>query len=41
MRWNWQQPDWPDFRWDEKTIEKVEAAFFAERGNSGWVGKTS
>jgi Fic family protein len=32
MHWNWQQPDWPDFRWDEKTIEKAEAAFLRGAG---------
>jgi Fic family protein len=32
MRWNWQQPDWPDFRWDEKTFVKAEAAFLRGAG---------
>jgi Fic family protein len=32
MHWNWQQPDWPDFRWDEKTIERAEAAFLRGAG---------
>src|SRR6201996_4848556 len=32
MSWNWQQPDWPDFRWNEKTFEKAEAAFLRGAG---------
>jgi Fic family protein len=32
MRWNWQQPDWPDFRWDEKIFAKAEAAFLRGAG---------
>ena len=32
MPWNWQQPDWPDFRWNEKTFEKAEAAFLRGAG---------
>jgi hypothetical protein len=27
MRWNWQQADWPTFRWEEKVFVKAEAAF--------------
>jgi len=32
MRWNWQQPDWPNFRWDEKALAKAEAAFLRGAG---------
>jgi Fic family protein len=32
MRWNWQQPDWPDFRWDERTLVNAEAAFLRGAG---------
>jgi Fic family protein len=32
MRWNWQQADWPDFRWDEKIFVKAEAAFLRGAG---------
>jgi Fic family protein len=32
MRWNWQQPDWPNFRWDEKVLAKAEAAFLRGAG---------
>ena len=32
MRWNWQQSDWPDFRWDEKIFAKAEAAFLQGAG---------
>lgn len=32
MRWNWQQTDWPDFRWDGRTLAKAEAAFLRGAG---------
>jgi Fic family protein len=32
MRWNWQQPDWPEFRWDDRTLAKAEAAFLRGAG---------
>ena len=32
MRWNWQQSDWPEFRWDEKIFVKAEAAFLQGAG---------
>jgi Fic family protein len=32
MHWNWQQSDWPDFRWNEKTFAKAEAAFLRGAG---------
>ena len=24
MKWNWQQPDWPRFRWSAKHLAKAE-----------------
>ncbi len=35
MIWNWQQPDWPNFRWDETLFRKAEEEFL--RG-SGLIG---
>ncbi|HEU4637161.1 MAG TPA: Fic family protein [Edaphobacter sp.] len=32
MRWNWQQPDWPEFRWDERIFANAEAAFLRSAG---------
>jgi len=32
MLWNWQQLDWPKFRWDEKVFTKAEAAFLRGAG---------
>lgn len=32
MRWNWQQPDWPDFRWDSAAIAGLEASFLRQSG---------
>ena len=32
MTWNWQQPDWPDFRWDERKLVRAEAAFIENAG---------
>ena len=25
MKWNWQQPDWPDFRWNSDALAALEA----------------
>jgi Fic family protein len=36
MRWNWQQSDWPHFRWDKAVLAKAEAAFL--RGSGVLVG---
>jgi Fic family protein len=36
MRWNWQQSDWPHFRWDEAILAKAEADFL--RGVGVLVG---
>jgi Fic family protein len=32
MMWNWQQPDWPDFRWEEKIFAEAEASFLRGAG---------
>jgi Fic family protein len=32
MTWNWQQPDWPDFNWDEVRLRKAEAHFLHGAG---------
>jgi Fic family protein len=32
MRWNWQQPDWPDFRWDSTLLVKAETMFLHGAG---------
>lgn len=32
MRWNWQQPDWPNFRFDSKALDPLEARFLKQGG---------
>jgi Fic family protein len=32
MKWNWQQPDWPDFRWDSTALAALEAEFLQQSG---------
>lgn len=32
MTWNWQQPDWPDFSWDEARLRKAEEHFLVGAG---------
>jgi Fic family protein len=32
MSWNWQQPDWPDFSWDEACLRKAEEHFLVGAG---------
>ncbi len=32
MRWNWQQPDWPDFHWDSAALAALEAQFLQQSG---------
>ena len=32
MTWNWQQPDWPNFSWDQDRIEKAEEVFLIGTG---------
>jgi len=32
MRWNWQQPDWPHFRFDAEALAPLEARFLRQGG---------
>jgi Fic family protein len=32
MRWNWQQPDWPEFRWNSEALVALEARFLQQSG---------
>ncbi|MGH9379311.1 MAG: DUF4172 domain-containing protein [Thermoanaerobaculia bacterium] len=32
MTWNWQQPDWPRFRWREHRLRKAEERFLLGGG---------
>lgn len=32
MAWNWQQPDWPHFRWDKNRLAEAEQQFLLESG---------
>jgi len=32
MTWNWQQPDWPQFTWDERRLARAEEAFLVGGG---------
>lgn len=32
MKWNWQQPDWPDFRWNGAALTALEASFLQQAG---------
>ena len=32
MTWNWQQPDWPDFSWDQDRFQKADELFLVESG---------
>ncbi|MBI5762004.1 MAG: Fic family protein [Planctomycetes bacterium] len=32
MTWNWQQPDWPDFKWDKARLAKAEERFLLGGG---------
>src|SRR5216684_6982805 len=32
MKWNWQQPDWPDFAWDKARFAKAEERYLLEAG---------
>ena len=32
MVWNWQQPDWPRFRWDSAAVAAFEAQFLTRAG---------
>jgi Fic family protein len=32
MTWNWQKPDWPNFRWDRARLEVAEKQFLVSGG---------
>lgn len=32
MKWNWEQPDWPDFTWDAARLARAEQAFLLGAG---------
>lgn len=32
MQWNWQQPDWPNFRWNSDALAALEARFLQQSG---------
>lgn len=32
MAWNWEQKDWPDFRWDSGALAALEAQFLHQSG---------
>lgn len=32
MRWNWQQPDWPEFSWDHSRLVRAEERFLVDGG---------
>ena len=32
MRWNWTQPDWPDFVYDSAAVEPFERRFLLSSG---------
>lgn len=32
MKWNWEQPDWPRFRYDTAALEPLERAFLLQAG---------
>src|SRR5262244_3478532 len=32
MAWNWQKPDWPNFRWDRARLEAAEKQFLVGGG---------
>jgi len=37
MRWNWQQPDWPEFNWDSARLRLAEERFLIENGQFAGV----
>src|SRR5438309_2807510 len=39
MKWNWQQPDWPDFSWDHARVRKAEEHFLVGAGVLAGVTK--
>ena len=32
MKWNWQQDDWPDFKWDREELVEMEGRFLRKSG---------
>ncbi|MCC8181249.1 MAG: DUF4172 domain-containing protein, partial [Planctomycetes bacterium] len=32
MKWNWQQPEWPNFYWDQERLAQSEQTFLQETG---------
>ena len=32
MRWNWQQPDWPKFTWQQPRLARAEQQFLLGAG---------
>ena len=32
MKWNWQQPDWPEFRWESGALAALEGQFLQQSG---------
>ena len=39
MKWNWQQPDWPEFSWKQSLLLKAEALFLVEAGEYAGTAK--
>jgi len=39
MEWNWQQPDWPEFAWQQARLLKAEALFLVEAGEYAGTAK--
>ena len=39
MKWNWQQPDWPDFSWKQARLLRAEAVFLVEAGEYAGTAK--
>jgi Fic family protein len=39
MKWNWQQPDWPNFSWKQARLLKAEARFLVEAGEYAGTAK--
>ena len=39
MGWNWQQPDWPEFSWNQARLLKAEALFLVEAGEYAGTAK--
>jgi Fic family protein len=39
MKWNWQQPDWPEFSWNPALLARAEALFLVEAGEFAGTSK--